>query len=336
MKAINVAVLGATGAVGKMIIQLLQERCFPVGELRLLASRHSAGKQISFQERKLLILEVKEDSFEGMDVIFGAVENTIALQYTPLILKSGALFIDNSSAYRLESKVPLIIPEINPEDILKHHGIISNPNCATILALEAIYPIHRLSPIKRMVVSTYQAVSGAGLRGMKELQQQVEEKSGAEPVVFPFPIAFNVIPQIGDFDEEGYSSEENKLQKEGRKILHHPTLQVSCTCVRVPVYRCHSESIYIETEDELSLRQIRSELANAKGVILSEDPYPTPYQCSDRDEIFVGRIRKDRFEKKGIHLWCCGDQLRKGAATNAVQIAETALLNGDLKRKETQ
>lgn len=333
MKRVNVAVLGATGAVGRTLIRILQERRFPIRTLKLLASPASAGKVLEIGSIRGTVEAMSEAALEDVDLVFGAVENDLAMKYAPMIQKSGALFIDNSSAYRLAPEVPLVIPEINAEDIRRNQGIVANPNCATILALMAVIPIHHCSPVRRMIVSTYQAVSGAGMKGMDELERQISDPL-AGPEVFPFPIAYNVIPQIGDFDAEGVSSEERKLQNEGRKILHRPDLQVSCTCVRVPVFRCHSESIYIETQNTLDLNQIRSAYEEAQGVVLVEDPYPTPRECTDQDTVFVGRLRRDEAVKTGLHLWCCGDQLRKGAATNAVQIGEWALSHGLLRKGE--
>lgn len=252
-----------------------------------------------------------------------AVENDLAKRWAPWIVKAGAVFVDNSSAFRLDPEVPLVIPQINPQDIQRHQGIIANPNCATILALMAVAPIYRRSRITRMMVSTYQAVSGAGAAGLAELKRQITElEAGKAATVetFPAQIAYNLIPQIGGFNEAGYSSEEMKLNDEGQKILHDPELRVSCTCVRVPVLRCHSESIYLETEAFLSLDEVRQALEEAEGVVLNEQPYPTPLDCTDQDLVEVGRLRRDLTCEKGIALWCCGDQLRKGAATNAVEI----------------
>ena len=255
--------------------------------------------------------------------MLGAVENELAKRWAPWIVKAGAVFVDNSSAFRLDPGVPLVIPQINAEDIFKHQGIIANPNCATIIALMAVAPIYRLSRITRMIVSTYQAVSGAGAAGLAELKRQIMELEAGKAATietFPAQIAYNLIPQIGGFNEAGYSSEEMKLNDEGQKILHDPELRVSCTCVRVPVLRCHSESIYLETEAFLSLDEVRQALEEAEGVLLNEQPYPTPLDCTDQDLVEVGRLRRDLTCEKGIALWCCGDQLRKGAATNAVEI----------------
>ena len=331
MEKVNVAVLGATGAVGRTMIRILQERRFPMRSLKLLASPHSAGKVIDLGAKTGIVEEFSPAALKDVDLVFGAVENDLAEEYAPLIQRSGALFVDNSSAFRLDPDVPLVIPEINARDIRWHHGIVANPNCATILAMMALSPILKLTPITRMIVSTYQAVSGAGMKGMDELERQIRDPSAA-PDVFPFPIAFNVIPQIGEFDEAGISSEEWKMQNEGRRILHEASLQVCCTCVRVPVYRCHSESIYVETHDAVSLQTIRQAAEDCSGIVLNEAPYPTPKECTDSDIVMIGRLRRDGACEKGLHLWCCCDQLRKGAATNAVQIGEWAWQNGLLKK----
>lgn len=325
---LNVAILGATGAVGEAMLKGLEERNFPIQELHLLASKRSAGKKVMFKRHEIEIEEADLFDFHGMDIVFGAVENDLAEQYARDIVKAGAIFIDNSSAFRLNPLVPLIIPEINQDQIKEHKGIIANPNCATILALMAIQAIQRLSPITSMVVSTYQAVSGAGTKGIEELEDQVEAtmfNQAVQKKIFPEPIAYNVIPQIGDFDEFGYSKEEMKLQNEGRKILRNESLLVSCTCVRVPVIRCHSEAIQLVTEKSLTRQEIEDAMKNTLGIIYMEEGYPTPFECSDEDMIYVGRLRKDLTHDHGWMLWCCGDQIRKGAAINAVQIAEAWL-----------
>ena len=323
MKLYNVGILGATGAVGQEMMKILLERKFPVGELRPIASARSAGSEIDFGGRKCTIVEASDDAFEGLDIVLGAAENDIAERFAPAIVKAGAVFVDNSSAFRLDPKVPLVIPEINPEDVKWHSGIISNPNCTTIVTLVAINALAKESPIETIIASSYQAVSGAGAAGLAELKRQIAQLEAGQPVsaeTFPVQIAYNLIPQIGGFDEQGYSSEEMKLQNEGRKILHDPALRVSCTCVRVPVLRCHSESITLETEREVSLDEVRRAIIEAEGVILNEQPYPTPLACTDQDTVEVGRLRRDLASEQGIALWCCGDQLRKGAATNAVEI----------------
>lgn len=329
MKKYNVAILGATGAVGKEMLKILGERNFPINELKLLASKKSAGGEVEFNGKKYTIEEATENSFEKIDVMLCAAENDISKALSPAAVKAGAVVIDNSSAYRMDENVPLVVPEVNSEDVKKHKGIIANPNCSTIIALTALNELNRYAKINRMIVSTYQAVSGAGVNGINELDQQVKDISeGKETTVntFQYQIAYNLIPQIGDFDEIGYSQEEMKMQNEGRKILHNPNLKVNCTCIRVPVYRSHSESITIETEKEITAEKARELLKNAEGVKLVDDlqnkKYPMPLESSDQDLIYVGRIRKDISNDNSLVLWCCGDQIRKGAATNAVQIAE--------------
>ncbi|MCI9523970.1 MAG: aspartate-semialdehyde dehydrogenase [Erysipelotrichaceae bacterium] len=330
MKQYNVAILGATGAVGMQMLEVLLEQNFPFKELRLLASKRSAGKKINMQGHTFTVEEANENSFEGMDIVLGAAENNIAERLLPYAVQAGAVVIDNSSAYRLDPQVPLIIPEVNKEAVHTHHGIIANPNCATIIALVALQPLHAYAKIKRMVVSTYQAVSGAGVNGLKELDDQIDalkQKHDVTISTFQHQIAFNLIPQIGGFQENGYSSEEMKMQNEGRKILGDPDLTVNCTCVRVPVYRSHSESIMVEFENEIDVAKAKELIAKGKGVKLVDDIdnalYPMPIDTSDQDLVYVGRIRKDLSgHKNALSLWCCGDQVRKGAASNAVQIAQ--------------
>lgn len=331
MKQVNVAVLGATGAVGREMIKVLEERNFPVKTLLPLASARSAGQTIFFRGEALTVREVNSTAFEGMDIVLGAAPNRLAKEYAPYITASGAVFVDNSSAFRMDEKVPLIVPEINPQDVRTHHGIISNPNCSTIIALVAVNAVSRLSAIRTMTVSTYQAVSGAGAGGPLELAGEVEALVAGrtvEPAVFPYQIAYNLIPQIGDFCENGYTTEEMKMQNEGRKILHLPELLVGCTCVRVPVIRSHSISISLVTETPVSVSDARAAIASAPGCRLVDDPaekrYPMPLDTSGQDLVFVGRIRRD-LVSGGLSLWCCGDQVRKGAATNTVQIAELLL-----------
>lgn len=329
MKQMNVGVLGATGAVGQQMLKILEERNFPVKALRPLASARSAGRRIAFRGEQVPIAEAREDAFRGLDLVLGAAENDIALRFAPHILEAGAVFVDNSSAFRLRADVPLIIPEINPEDAAWHKGIIANPNCTTIVTLMAVAPLAKASPIETMIASSYQAVSGAGVAGMGELKAEVEaglRGEAYEPKAFPYPIAYNVIPQIGSEQFLGYTSEEMKMQNEGRKILHLPEMKVSCTCVRVPVMRSHSVSVVLRTKEKISVDRARALIAAAPGCKLVDDlpnkVYPMPLDTSDQDLIFVGRIREDLTDERGLNLWCCGDQIRKGAATNAVQIAE--------------
>ena len=329
MKQYTVAILGATGAVGQEMIKILQERNFPVGKLKPLASARSAGKTLKFRGEDVTIEEARDEAFEGVDIVLGAAENDIAKRFAPAIVKAGAVFVDNSSAFRLDPKVPLIVPEINPEDVKDHHGIISNPNCSTIITVTAVNALNALSPIRAMTASTYQAVSGAGAGGPIELMAEVDalrEGKTYEPKVFSHQIAFNLIPQIGGEQFEGYTSEEMKMQNEGRKIMHLPELKVSCTCVRVPVVRSHSISVSLHFDKHISVKEAQEAIAKAPGCKLVDDlarkEYPMPLDTSDQDIVFVGRIRPDLTDDNGLCLWCCGDQVRKGAATNAIQIAE--------------
>ena len=329
MKKVKVAILGATGAVGREMMKILAERNFPVEELHLLASARSVGQKVEWNGQELTVELACDEAFRGMDIVLGAAENDIAERFAPAIVKAGAVFVDNSSAFRLNPDVPLVVPEINPQDALNHKGIISNPNCTTIISLVAVNALNAASPIEAMVASSYQATSGAGAAGPVELMDQVDAlRRGEKPEikVFQHQIAFNVIPQIGGEAFEGYTSEEMKLQNEGRKIMHLPELKVSCTCVRVPVVRSHSVSIVVKTKEKVSVEKARELIAAAPGCKLVDDlknkVYPMPLDTSDQDIVFVGRIREDLTSDTGLNLWCCGDQVRKGAATNAVQIAE--------------
>lgn len=332
--------MGATGAVGQEMIKVLGERNFPIEELRCLASSRSAGKVLSTPFGDVTVVETAAGAFDGLDIVLGASENDIAEAMAPHIKEVGAVFVDNSSAFRMCDDVPLVVPEINPEDALNHNGIISNPNCTTIVTLVAINAINKLSKIVGIYASSYQATSGAGAAGPVEMYEQSEailkaraaggigNSYGAEidPKVFQYQIAYNLIPQIGGFGENLYSSEEMKLQNEGRKIMHIPELKVSCTCIRVPVERSHAISACVITEDKIELDDVRRVIDEAAGTKLYDDPdnklYPMPLLTSNQDIVYVGRIRRDLVNENGVNLWCCGDQVRKGAATNAVQIAE--------------
>ena len=329
MKKYKVAILGATGAVGREMMKILAERSFPVEELHLLASQRSVGQKIAWQGRELTVELACDEAFRGMDIVLGAAENDIAKRFAPAIVKAGAVFVDNSSAFRMDPDVPLVIPEINPQDAGKHKGIIANPNCTTIVSLVAINALNQDSPIESIVASSYQATSGAGAGGPIELMNEVEalrEGKTYEPKVFQYQIAYNVIPQIGGEAFAGYTSEEMKMQNEGRKIMHLPELKVSCTCVRVPVVRSHSVSIVVRTKEKISVKRARELITAAPGCKLVDDlqnkQYPMPLDTSDQDIVFVGRIRDDLTSDNGLNIWCCGDQVRKGAATNAVQIAQ--------------
>ena len=329
MKQYTVAILGATGAVGQEMMNILEERNFPVGKLIPLASARSAGKTLKFKGEDVTIGLACDEAFEGVDIVLGAAENDIAKQFAPAIVKAGAVFVDNSSAFRLCDDVPLIVPEVNPEDVKWHKGIISNPNCSTIITMTAVNALNSISPIRTMTTSTYQAVSGAGAGGPIELMNEVEallKGETYEPKVFSHQIAYNLIPQIGGEQFEGYTSEEMKMQNEGRKIMHLPDLKVSCTCIRVPVIRSHSISVSLHFDVPVTVEQVREVIAKAPGCKLVDDlankQYPMPLETSGQDIVYVGRIRPDLTDDNGICLWCCGDQVRKGAATNAIQIAE--------------
>ena len=329
MKLYTVAILGATGAVGQEMMKILEERDFPVGKLIPLASARSAGKKLLFKGQEVTIQEACDTAFEGVDIVLGAAENDIAEKFAPAIVKAGAVFVDNSSAFRLNPDVPLIVPEINAGDVKNHKGIISNPNCSTIITCTAVNALNAIAPIKSMIVSSYQAVSGAGAGGPIELMNEVEalrEGKTYEPKVFSHQIAYNLIPQLGGEQCEGYTSEEMKLQNEGRKIMHLPGLNVSMTCVRVPVVRSHSISVALRFGTPVTVEQAREAIAKAPGCRLVDDlknkQYPMPLDTTDQDIVFVGRIRPDLTDENGLCLWCCGDQVRKGAATNCIQIAE--------------
>jgi aspartate-semialdehyde dehydrogenase len=329
----TVAILGATGVVGQQMLQCLAERDFPIKELVPLASARSAGKTMTFGGKDVQVREATPDAFEGVDIVLGAADDGTAKRLLPEAVKRGAVCVDNSHAFRLYDDVPLVIPEINAEDVKWHNGIISNPNCATIIALVPLWPLHQAAGMRRLVVSTYQAASGAGMPGLTELEREMGIVAAGgevgETKPFAYQLAANLIPQIGGFNDEAYTSEEMKLQNEGRKICHLPELLVNCTCVRVPVMRSHSESITVEFEKPLSADEARAALAAAPGVRVVDDPanlrYPMPLETSDQDLIFVGRVRRDLSAPEGVSsltFFCCGDQIRKGAATNAVQIAE--------------
>lgn len=327
MKKYNVAILGATGAVGQEMLKVLEEYDIPVEKLLPLASAKSAGGTASFKGEDVKIEEAREDSFAGMDFVLGAVKNPMSRRFAPAIVNSGAVYIDNSSAFRMDPEVPLVVPEINGEDAFKNKGIIANPNCSSIITLMAVGGIAKLSPIKSMVACTYQAVSGAGQAGLVELEAQMlalAEGKKPEAKVFPTQIAMNVIPHIGDELENGYTDEEMKMQNEGRRILHLPELKVTCTCVRVPVMRSHSISVTLRTARKVSVAEANEAIRAFPGCRLIEDydgrNYPTPLDTSNQDLVWVGRVREDLTDENGLTLWCCGDQIRKGAAANAVQI----------------
>lgn len=331
----TVAILGATGVVGQQMLQCLEERDFPVRELVPLASQRSvdAGRTVTSRGEEVPVRLAEPAAFEGVDIVLGAADDATARELLPEAVRRGAVCVDNSHAFRLEPDVPLVVPEINADDISGHHGIIANPNCATIIGLVPVWPLHQAAGLTRLVVSTYQAASGAGMPGLLELEREIRCVAAGEEVgesaPFQYQLAENLIPQIGGFNETGYTSEEMKMQNEGRKIMHLPELRVNCTCVRVPVVRSHSESITAEFERPLSVDEARELLEAAPGVRVVDDPaasrYPMPLETSDQDLVWVGRLRRDLSAPDGVSsltFWCCGDQIRKGAATNAVQIAE--------------
>lgn len=329
MNKVNICVLGATGVVGGEMLKVLEERDYPVESLKLLADKNDAGKKIVFKGKKYTVEEATENSFKGVDITLSAVDNPISLIFSPIAVKSGSVVIDNSSAYRMDKKVPLIIPEVNAHSIDAKSTIIANPNCSTIIALVALAPLHKYAKIKRIVASTYQAVSGAGILGIDELINQTKNYLNGKTLenkIFKHQIAFNLIPHIDSFEKNAYTKEEMKLTNETRKILNDASIEISATCVRVPVLRSHSEAITIETEKKLTAKKAKEILSKSNGVKLVDDIdnalYPMPKDTSGQDFVFVGRIREDISCKNSLCLWVCGDQIRKGAATNAVQIAE--------------
>lgn len=328
-KNYHVAIAGATGAVGVEMIKTLEKRNFPVGKLTLLASARSAGKQMDFRGQKITIEELKEDSFKGVDVALFSAGGSISKKYIPFAVQAGAVVVDNSSAYRMDETVPLVVPEINADDIRKNRGIIANPNCTTAVTLMALYPLHREFRVKRIFAASYQAVSGTGAQAIEELRSQVNDLVANRDVtkkVYPHQIAFNVLPHVDSFLDTGYTKEEMKMQNEGRRIMHHPTFKASVTCVRVPVYRAHSVAVNAEFEKPVSVEKARQILSNFPGIKLVDDPsknlYPLPLNCAGEDDCQVGRIRLDCAFDNGLSFWVSGDQLLKGAALNAVQIAE--------------
>ncbi|MEE3486690.1 MAG: aspartate-semialdehyde dehydrogenase [Bulleidia sp.] len=330
----KIGILGATGAVGRQMLECLEERHIEAEEVRLFASARSEGKKIPYNGSELTVHEISEAGLQGLDVVLGAVDAPYAEQWAPAIVKAGAVFIDNSKAFRMDPEVPLVVPEINGEDALDHpKGIIANPNCSTIITLMAVAPLHRISPIRTIIASTYQAVSGAGMKGIEELDQEckdIAEGKEVHPSAFPAQIAYNCIPWIGSASEADYTSEELKMRNEGRKILHDPQLKVTCTCVRVPVYRSHSISVSAACEKPFTVAEAEEAIASFPGDVLMKEGYPMPLMTSDQDLVYVGRIRQDQVFDGGIALWCCGDQIRKGAAANAVEILEYLLKQGNL------
>ncbi len=329
MKGYNIAVVGATGAVGAELLRVLQRRTFPVASLRAFGSSRSAGKSIQFRDESIVVEQLTKSSFGGVDIAFFSAGGEISRKFVPLARETGAVVIDNSSVFRMEPDVPLVIPEINGQDVHQHHGLIANPNCTTAVALMAIYPLHNVFGVRRVFAASYQAVSGSGSRAIAELKEQVEAAAQQRlltPQVYPHPIAFNVLPHVDAFLETGYTKEEMKMQNEGRKIMHLPEFRASLTCVRVPVYRAHSVAVSAEFERKVSVEQAREVLAKAPGLEVVDEPhnnrYPTPLDVAGKDNCQVGRVRLDCVFENGLSFWVSGDQLLKGAALNAVQIAE--------------
>lgn len=340
--AYNVAVVGATGAVGQKIMKILEDKKFPINELKLLSSKNSAGKELKFAGETIVVEEAKPESFEGVDIALFSAGGSVSKQLAPEAVKRGAVVVDNTSAYRMDENVPLVVPEVNAEDIKEHKGIIANPNCSTIQMVAGLKPIKDHFGLSRIIVSTYQAVSGAGAKAVGELEQQSKQFLNNEEMeanILPaggdkkhYPIAFNALPQIDLFQDNGYTFEEMKMINETKKIMHEPDLPVAATCVRLPFFTSHAESVYIEVEnDGVTVQDIWNALDNAEGIILQDDPatqtYPTPLSSANKEEVFVGRVRKDLDNDKGFHLWIVSDNLLKGAAWNTVQIAQALVKN---------
>jgi aspartate-semialdehyde dehydrogenase len=339
-KHYNVAVMGATGAVGQIFLELLAERDFPMDELRLLASSRSAGKQMTCAGRTVTVQELTADAFEGIDIVLSSASGTLSKQFAPAAVEAGAVVVDNTSAFRMDPGVPLVVPEVNPQDLDGHKGIIANPNCSTIIMVVPLWPLHREHPVKRVVVSTYQAISGAGAKAMKELETQTRDVlSGkpANPVELPHPIAFNLFSHNSDIADDGYCEEERKMVRETRKMFHDDRIGVAPTCIRVPILRAHSEAMNVEFAEPVTADRVREILSSAPGVRVVDDReanhFPMPLEASGTDDVLVGRIRQDvsRPDGTGVDMFLSGDQLRKGAALNAMQIAEALIERGSLK-----
>lgn len=328
----HVAVVGATGAVGIEMIKTLEQRHFPVGKLTLLASARSVGKKLKFRGQDITVQELTETAFTGIDIALFSAGGSISKEYAPIAARAGCVVIDNSSAFRMDEQVPLVIPEINAADVKKHKGIIANPNCTTAITLMALYPLHRAFGCKRVFAASYQAVSGTGAKAIAELERQVDQVVRGQEVtreVYPHQIAFNVLPHVDSFLPTGYTKEEMKMENEGRKIMHHPNFHASVTCVRVPVYRAHSVAVHAEFEKPVTVPAAREVLKKAPGLKVVDEPskneYPLPLHLAGQYDCAVGRLRKDCAMENGLAFWVAGDQLLKGAALNAVQIAEELL-----------
>lgn len=341
----NIAIVGATGAVGEKILSLLEEEQFPVKKIKLLSSKRSAGKKIVFQNQEVVVEEASPEKFQDIDIAFFSAGGSVSKQLVPEAVNRGAVVIDNTSAYRMDEDIPLVVPEVNESDLKNHNGIIANPNCSTIQMVVALEPIKKAYGISRLIVSTYQAVSGAGMAAQEELKEQTEQYINGDemqarllPVASDknhYPIAFNALPQIDVFQDNGYTKEEMKMINETKKIMHDSNLSIAATCVRLPVFNSHAESIYIEVDkDNLSVEDIWAVLRDGKGIVLEDDPnsqtYPTPLRAANKKDVFVGRVRKDLDNDRGFHLWVVSDNLLKGAAWNSVQIAQSLISKGYL------
>ncbi len=327
MKGYHIAVVGATGAAGTELLRVLERRNFPVASLRLIGSKRSAGKSVRFREEPISVQELDDRSFDKIDIAFFSAGGDVSRNYVPMACQSDAIAIDKSSAFRMDPHVPLVIPEINAQDVRQNRGVIANPNCTTTVMLMALYPLHCVFGVRRVFATSFQAVSGSGARGIEELKRQVAGKDlQPSPELYPHPIAFNLLPHIDAFLESGYTKEEAKMQGEAQKIMHLPELRISATCVRVPVYRAHSVAVSAEFERVISVEQVREVLAKASGLELVDEPqsnrYPMPLSVAGKDNCQVGRVRLDCAFENGLSFWVSGDQLLKGAALNAVQIAE--------------
>lgn len=338
MYGFSVAIVGATGMVGREFIKILEQRNFPVDSLRLLASDRSAGKKVFFKHEEIMVEETTAESLKDIDIALFSAGAEISRHFAPIAVNNGAIVIDNSSAFRMEPEIPLVVPEVNPEDIKKHKGIIANPNCSTIQMVVALNPLHKINPIKRVIVSTYQAVSGTGSNAVDELTEQTKQVlEGQAPVphIYPHQIAFNLLPEIDVFLDNGYTKEEWKMVKETQKIMGSEEIDVTATCVRVPIFTSHSESVFVEFERPFSLEDAQKALSKAAGIKLLDDPtislYPQPWAATGTDEVFVGRLRQDIYKINALTMWVVADNLRKGAALNAVQIAEEGIRQGIIK-----
>jgi aspartate-semialdehyde dehydrogenase len=338
----NVAIMGATGAVGQIFLELLAERDFPMDELRLLASSRSVGKALTCGERTLKVQELTHDAFDGIDIVLSSAGGAISKEFVPSAIAAGAVVVDNTSAFRMDAAVPLVVPEVNPQDLDSHQGVIANPNCSTIIMVVPLWPLHVRHRVRRIVVSTYQAISGAGAKAMEELETQTRDVlsgKAAVPAELPYQIAFNLFSHNTTIGADGYCEEETKMIRETRKMFHDDSILVSPTCIRVPILRAHSEAMNLEFEEPVSAEEVRSILAQAPGVTIVDDRegnhFPMPLEASGVDNVLVGRIRQDlsRPDGTGVDMFLSGDQLRKGAALNAMQIAETLIERGQLRQQ---